>query len=217
MKLHRELSDLPYAAALIPFSAGGLAAGEDYDGCHFDGLAFADAEIGGSRFMECAFSDVTFEGLRGRKSRFSEVWLRDVRLLSADLADSSWLDVTFVGCAAAGVQAFGASLRRVTFHECKLDSVNFRTAVLAEVTFENCLVRDVDFGSATVKRARFPGSTLTRADFSRATLEKVDLRGAELDITAGFESLRGAIISTPQLMSMAPTLAHQLGIQVKDS
>jgi uncharacterized protein YjbI with pentapeptide repeats len=216
MTLHRELSDLPFAATLLRYE-GGLASGEDYDSCHVAGTAFAHPEIGGSGFIECAFTDVTFEGLGGRKSRFSEVWLRDVRFLSADLAGSSWLDATFVGCAAAGVQAFGASLRRVTFHECKLDSVNFRTAALAEVTFENCLLRDVDFGGATLKRARFPGSTLTRADFSRATLEKVDLRGAELDITAGYESLRGAIISTPQLMSMAPTLARQLGIQVKDS
>ena len=58
---------------------------------------------------------------------------------------------------------------------------------------------------------------LTRADFSRVTLDRVDFRGAGLDITAGYESLRGAIMSTPQLMSIAPVLAQQIGIQVKDS
>ena len=51
--------------------------------------------------------------------------------------------------------------------------------------------------------ARFPGSALTRADFSRATLEKADLRGAELNITAGFESLRGAIMTTAQFLALA--------------
>src|SRR3981081_632890 len=132
MKLHRELSDLPFAAALRPYE-GELAAGEEYDGWPFSAPAFTGAEAGGSRFMECAFSDVTFDGLRGRRSRFSEVWLRDVRLLSADLAESSWFDATFTGCAAAGIQAFGASVRRVTVHECKLDSVNFRSAVLADI------------------------------------------------------------------------------------
>ena len=76
---------------------------------------------------------------------------------------------------------------------------------------------DVDFGGATIKRARFPGCTLTGADFSRAALDKVDLRGADLDITAGYESLRGAIISTAQLLSMAPSLARQIGIVVRDS
>ena len=58
---------------------------------------------------------------------------------------------------------------------------------------------------------------LTRADFSGATLDKVDLRGAQLDITAGFESLRGALMSTAQLMSLAPVLAEQLGIQISDA
>jgi uncharacterized protein YjbI with pentapeptide repeats len=214
--LHRELADLPFFSVLTPHESA-PEAGETYDGSHFADAIFTDAGAGSSRFMECAFSGVTFDGLQARKSRFSDVWLRDVRLLSADLAESSWLDATFLGCAAAGVQAFGASLRRVVFHECKLDSVNFRGAVLAEVTFEGCLLRDADFGGATLKRARFPGSRLTRADFSRATLEKVDLRGAELDITAGYSSLRGAIIDSAQLMSIAPMLARQLGIDVKDA
>ena len=53
------------------------------------------------------------------------------------------------------------------------------------------------------------------ADFSRAP-GKVDLRGAELDITAGFESLRGAIMTTAQFLALAPALARQLGIDLKD-
>ena len=51
--------------------------------------------------------------------------------------------------------------------------------------------------------ARFPGSALTRADFSRATLEgRPAWRGAE-NITAGFESLRGAIMTTAQFLALA--------------
>ena len=215
MKLPRELGDLPYADALSTYE-GDLAAGGHYDGCLFEGTSFTGARADNGRFVECAFSGVALDDISARRSRLSDVWLRDVRLLSADLAESTWLDATFLGCAAAGIQAFDSGLRRVVFHECKLDSVNFRGAALTDVAFENCLLRDVDFGGATLKRARFPGSTLTRADFSRATLEKVDLRGAELDITAGYESLRGAIISPAQLMSIAPVLARQLGIQVKD-
>ena len=157
------------------------------------------------------------DGVPRRFSRLSDVWLRDVRLLSADLTETSWVDATFLGCAAAGVQAFDSGLQRVVFHECKLDSVNFRGAMLTDVTFENCLLRDVDFAGARLKRTRFPGSALIRADFSRATLEKVDLRGAELDITAGFESLRGAIMTTAQFLVLGPALARQLGVELKDT
>ena len=215
MKLPRELGDLPYADALISYE-GDLAPGEHYDGCLFTDTVFTATGADSGRFVECAFCDMALENVSMRRSLCSDVWLRDVRLLSADLAESTWLDATFIGCAAAGVQAFDSGLRRVVFHECKLDSVNFRGATLTDVTFENCLLRDVDFAGATLKRTRFPGTALTRADFSRTTLEKVDLRDAELDITAGFESLRGAIMTTAQFLALAPAVARQLGIDLKD-
>jgi hypothetical protein len=48
------------------------------------------------------------------------------------------------------------------------------------------------------------------------TCTKVDLRGAELGITAGYESLRGATIDSVQLVALAPLLAHHLGITITD-
>jgi len=111
---------------------------------------------------------------------------------------------------------FSASLRRVTFRDCKLDSVNFRSGKLIDVQFENCLLRDPEFGGATLQRVSFAGCTLTRADFSRVTCTKVDLRGAALGITAGYDSLRGATIDSVQLVALAPLLAHHLGITVTD-
>ena len=110
----------------------------------------------------------------------------------------------------------GAQLRRVTFAGCKLDSVNFRDAALTDVTFDNCLLREVDFGSATLTRTVFTNSRLDRTDFSRVTLDRVDLRGAELGITITPDSLRGALITSAQLIAAAPLLAETLGITVDD-
>ena len=62
--------------------------------------------------------------------------------MASDLAETGWLDTTLAGCALAGVQAFSASMRRVTFRDCKFDSVNFRSGTLTDVRFENCLLRD---------------------------------------------------------------------------
>ena len=124
--------------------------------------------------------------------------------------------MTLTGCALAGVQVFSASMRRVTFRDSKLDSVNFRGGTLTDVTFDNCLLRDTDFGGAKLLRVSFPGSTLSRADFTKVTCADVDLRGAELGITAGYESLRGATIDSIQLVTLAPLLAHHLGITVAD-
>lgn len=216
MKLPRELGDLPFGGSLTA-TDGALETEGHYDGLLFGGLSLEAANADHARFVECAFSDVTLDDVTLRKSRLSDVWLRDVRLLSADLAGSTWLDATFVGCSGAGIQAFDSSFQRVGFADCKLDSWNFRGATLTDVTFDHCLLRDTDFGGATLKRVTFAGCTLTRADFSRATLTKADLRGAELDITAGYESLRGAIMTTAQLISIAPALAQQIGITIKDS
>ena len=216
MKLPRELGDLPFGDSLTAHE-GGLEDEGHYDGVLFSGVTFAGLNADLSRFMECAFTDVTLDDVALRKARLSDVWLRDVRLLSADLAGSNWLDSTFIACSGAGIQAYDAGFQRVVFSECKLDSWNFRGATLRGVVFDRCLLRDTDFGGASLKQVTFPGCTLTRADFSRVTLDKVDFRGAELDITAGYESLRGAIMNTAQLMSIAPVLARQIGIVIKDS
>jgi uncharacterized protein YjbI with pentapeptide repeats len=107
-------------------------------------------------------------------------------------------------------------MRRVTFRDAKLDSVNFRGSKLIEVRFEDCVLRDVEFGGAALRRVSFGGSTLTGADFTKASCEKVDLRGAELGIRAGYDSLRGATIDSVQLVTLAPLLAGHLGITVAD-
>jgi hypothetical protein len=45
---------------------------------------------------------------------------------------------------------------------------------------------------------------------------KVDLRGADLGVSAGHDSLRGAVIDTGQLIELAPAVAQVLGIIVSD-
>jgi uncharacterized protein YjbI with pentapeptide repeats len=210
-----EIADLPYAAALQPHQ-GGLAPGGEYDTVHFDHIAFDEVDARNAVFLECAFTQVSAQGGRFRRARFSDVWFRDLALMATDLAQTSWVDVTLIGGVVAGVDAFGALLRRAAFYGCKLDSVNFRDAALTEVTFDNCLLRDVDFTGATITRTVFPQSRLSKANFSKASMDEVDLRGAELDIIAGPDSLRGAIITGGQLTGIAPALAESLGIIVRD-
>jgi uncharacterized protein YjbI with pentapeptide repeats len=211
----KELSELPYAAALVAHD--GTWGHETYDTLHFEAGAVADADGMGARFLECAFTQVTFEGGRLRGASFNDVWLRDVRLVGTDLRETGWLDATVAASVIAGVQAYGSELRRVTFRGCKLDSVNLRDCTLTDVTFEDCLLGDVDLRAARLARVRFPGSRLSRVDLSNVTLEKVDLRGAELGVIITPGSLRGAVITTAQLVDVAPALAQGLGIIVKDT
>jgi uncharacterized protein YjbI with pentapeptide repeats len=223
MKSPHRLADLPFAPELQSFD-GMLEVDGDYDRIRFDGSAFEDAAAGGSRITQSAFTGVTFDGGQMRRARLSEVWFGETRLVAFDLAESALTDVWFSGCVFAGIQAFTLNTRRVTFRDCKLDSVNFRDAALTDVLFEDCVLRDVDFGSAKLTRVRFPGCTLSGTDFTKVSCTDVDLRRAKLGagapgdggIRAGYDSLRGARIDTVQLMTLAPLLAHHLGITVED-
>ncbi|MFP8902694.1 pentapeptide repeat-containing protein [Streptomyces atacamensis] len=214
----RELADLPYAEYLQPFGGGGrLERERTYDTVHFDGETFHDADAGGAGFVESAFTSVEFDGGRYRRTRFNDVWLHTVRWVGADLAETDWTDAEAVSGALAGVEAFEARMRRVTFFNCKFDSVNLRAARLRDVCFVDCLLRDVDFGEAALEGVAFPGSVLDGVRLEKARLARVDLRGAAgLGITAGHDSLRGAIVGAAQLLDLAPALARALGIEVRD-
>src|SRR6201995_3599224 len=103
MKLPREPGDLPFGDSLT------VSDGVLEDEGHYDGVLFSELAIGAthaelSLFIECIFADVTLDGGALRKARLSDVWLRDVRLLSADLASSTWMDGTFIACGGAGRQ-----------------------------------------------------------------------------------------------------------------
>ncbi|SEO97644.1 pentapeptide repeat-containing protein [Actinacidiphila rubida] len=212
-----ELADLPYAD-LLQSHTGPLAVEGDYDTVHFDGLAFPGGQAAnGSRFLESAVTDCVFDDTDLRRSRFNDLWASGTRFTGVSLAETDWLDSSLTGCSLAGVEAFGAVLRRVVLRRCKLDSVNLRGAALHDVVFEDCVLRDVDFGEATLSGVTFPGSRLEQARFGRATATKVDLRGAvAIDLADGYDSLRGAVISSTQLLDLAPALAATLGIDVED-
>ncbi|WP_395296093.1 pentapeptide repeat-containing protein [Kitasatospora hibisci] len=211
-----RLGDLPYAHLLTPHT-GPLRSDERYDTVHFDGGEHRDESAAGAVFLECAFTGVALDGVRLRQARFTEVWAQAGRWVGCDLAESEWQDSAFTGGVLAGVAAHGSALRRTVLRGCKLEAVNLRAAVLRDVVFEDCLLRDVDFGDARLTDVSFPGSTLEEVRLRGAKLSGVDLRGAaRLGLPDGHQGLRGAVISSTQLLELAPQFAHALGITVED-
>ncbi|WP_405187290.1 pentapeptide repeat-containing protein [Streptomyces anulatus] len=212
----RELAKLTYAHRLTPFT-GEMEREGTYEWLHFDGCDFEDVDGGSSGFTESAFSATTFTRGRYRRSQFDDIWLHTVRMVGTDLAETTWMDSECNEVVLAGTELSGSHMNRVTFYNCKFDSVNARLAKLRNVAFVDCLLRDVDFGGAVLTNITFPGSTLDRAHFDNAKMTKVDLReAAGLSIASGLEALKGATISTYQLLDMAPALAQVLGLTVKD-
>jgi hypothetical protein len=167
------------------------------------------------KLPESTLTGMALEGGQLRQAS-SPAWIRDVRLTGTDLTEASWQDLVVTESVLVGVQARAVEFRRVAFRDCELDGVNFRRAAMSEAIFENCLLREVDFTGAALTRVAFTGSRLSRADFTDVTMNEVDLRGAELGLTIGPQSLRGAIMTPAQLMEMAPLLAASLGVRLAE-
>jgi uncharacterized protein YjbI with pentapeptide repeats len=212
----RQLSDLVYAGDLEPHQ-GPLSRGQAIELTHFDGLEFDQLQAGGSRFLECAITDTVFSGGSMKRSRFTEVWMRRIRIVDVDLSESVWDDITVLDSSIAALQAYGGKVHRVVFVGCKLDSLNFREAELSDVDFDDCVLRNVDFSGAKLKNVRFRGTTIDAVDLTGASLSKVDFSAAgDIELITGAQSMRGAIINSHQLITMAPVFAAALGITIVD-
>ena len=210
------ISDLPYAEDLRPFDMAELH-NDPHEVVHFDGDRFEGINLTGARFIESAFTGTQWDGGVLRRCRFTDVWLHSVRMAGTDIAECTWLDSYLVASMFAGTASFGSEVQRVVFSSCKLNGVNFRASRMVDVVFEDCVLTDVDFGGAALTRVTFPGSSLRGLHLAKAKLNEVDLRGAtELDLVSGFESLGGAIIGQAQLLAIAPALAANTGITVRD-
>ncbi|WP_406230676.1 pentapeptide repeat-containing protein [Nocardia sp. NBC_01009] len=213
----RELADLPYASYLKPLE-GPLEQEGDYDCVQVSGADIDDVEAGHARFSEAVFTSLSINRGSMRYSRFADVWVRNVRWVGTELADTSWQDAELIEGAMSGVDAGGANLRRVRFEGCKFDSVNFRRAKFRDVSFVDCVVRHTDFGDAELTNVTFPGTVVQGLLLNRARLKKFDLRDAvSIGIADGIDALRGATISSRQLMDLAPDFARAIGINVVDS
>ncbi|MFF7448247.1 MULTISPECIES: pentapeptide repeat-containing protein [unclassified Streptomyces] len=201
---------------LVAYEGGGLEPDGDYDGLGFTEVDLAGQDGSGARFMDCALTGCALDDTRLRHARLLDSVLSGVRGVGTDLSEATLRDVEVVDARMGGVQLHGAVLERVVIRGGKIDYLNLRSARLRDVVFEGCVLAEPDFGGARLERVEFVDCALRRADLTGVTLRDVDLRGAaELDITRGVERLAGAVISTAQLLDLAPVLAGQLGIRVE--
>ncbi len=202
---------------LEPYEGGELEPDGDYDGLEFRELDFAGQDGGGARFMDCALTGCALDETRLHHARILDSVLTGLRGVGTDLAESTLRDVELVDARLGGVQLHGAVLERVVIRGGKIDYLNLRKAKLRDVVFTDCVLVEPDFGGARLERVEFVDCTLKGADLTGAALTDVDLRGAAaLEIARGVDRLAGAVISTGQLLDLAPVLAVALGIRVED-
>ncbi|MBY8843344.1 pentapeptide repeat-containing protein [Streptomyces sp. SP2-10] len=202
--------------ALEAWAGDGLEPDGDYDGLEFRELDLAGQDGAGARFMDCALTGCVLDETGLGRARVLDSVLTGLRGVGTQLAESTFRDVELVDARLGGTQLHGAVLERVVVRGGKIDFLNLREARLTDVVFESCVLVEPDFAGARLERVEFTDCALTGADFGNATLKDVDLRGAApLEITRGLDRLSGAVISTGQLLDLAPVLAAELGTRVE--
>ncbi|QOV37493.1 pentapeptide repeat-containing protein [Streptomyces ferrugineus] len=202
--------------ALEPFRDGELEPDGDYDGLEFAEEDLTGHDGGGARFMDCALKGCVLDETRLHHARILDSVLTAPRGVGTDLAEATLRDVELVDARLGGVQLHGAVLERVVIRGGKIDYLNMRKAKLRDVVFEGCVLVEPDFGGARLERVEFVDCAVKGVDLTGAGLADVDLRGAvELEIARGVDRLAGAVLSTSQLLDLAPVLAAQLGIRVE--
>ncbi|MCT7351588.1 pentapeptide repeat-containing protein [Streptomyces sp. 15-116A] len=202
--------------ALERFEGGELEPDGDYDGLEFREADLAGQDGGGARFMDCALTGCALDETGLSRVRVLDSVLTGVRGVGTNLAEATLRDVELTDARLGGTQLHGAVLERVLIRGGKIDFLNLRGARLRDVVFEGCVLVEPDFGGARLERVEFVDCTMKGVDLTGATLADVDLRGAAvLEIARGVDRLAGAVISTGQLLDLAPVLAGELGIRVE--
>lgn len=180
-----------------------------------------DADISGFKIKNLALSevnasDVNFSQAVLEQTNFIDCIFKRCEFTAAVLASASWQRIAINNGRFSGLQIYNSVLKDVIFEDCKMNLVNFRNSKLKDLQFKNCDLTEADFYDAQLQNVSFENCTLFKTEFSGAALKKVDLRTSDISNIFGVGSLGGAIIDSAQLMNLAPVLALQYKITVKD-
>ncbi|MGW7515107.1 pentapeptide repeat-containing protein [Streptomyces sp. NPDC054796] len=201
---------------LRPHEEAGLSPDGDYDGVGFTDLDLSGADGAGATFLDCGLYRCALDEAQLERARFIDTVAEGVWGVGTGLARAEIRDVELADARLGGTQLHGARLTRVLVRGGKIDFLNLRQSTLKDVTFEGCVLIEPDFSGASLERVAFPGCVVRGVDFGQAKLKDVDLRdAAELDIAAGVDRLSGAVISSAQLVDLAPAFAAQVGVRVE--
>jgi uncharacterized protein YjbI with pentapeptide repeats len=158
------------------------------------------------------------------------------RLGPVDFAASSELvELTLTECDVVGVLADKSRLERVSITDSRLRGTSWAGGVVRGVVLDNVTGTDVSFRfstlrSVTIRDSRIPELDFTNVEFEQVVLQRCSLPGAVFDHArvkslrieacdlagaTGIINLRGASMDLEGVLSVAPDLARELGIQVE--
>lgn len=185
------------------------------------GVAVSDVDVSGreaagAELDQCRYTTVNFASVQMRRAT-----IRDVEFDRCDLAnllarDSSLIRVAVHASRMTGAALLASTVGDVAFHDCRMDLASFSGSKFANVTFTKCRLDQANFGEADLSGVRFDQCDLSGAQLSGATLTGATFTGCDLTGISGVTSLRGAIITSSDALTLARVFAEALGITIED-
>src|SRR5260370_10054285 len=195
--------------------------GLDDDALHV-GLAVSDLDLSGREALgveldQCRYDTVSFGQVALRRGTIRDVEFHRCDLANMRARDCSALRVAVNASRMTGAAWLNCTVRDVVFPGCRVDLASFAASKFAETVFANCRLAQANFGDADLSGVRFESCDLSGAQFSGATLTGTRFTGCDLTGISGVASLRGAIISNSDALTLARILAEALGITIEDA
>lgn len=196
----RRLSeDLPPADLPSSSLIGGDVTGSDFRGaslveCVWEDARLTEGDLSGLTVAESRLSRLNIPHLQAPRSGWRDVLLEHSRIGVAELYDSV--------------------LSGVKLASGKFDLINLRGAELRDVLIEDCTLAELDLTQGSAQRVALRGTRVETLVLTGLRAQHLDLTGAEIGRIVGLEGLRGAVVSSQQLLELAPALAEHLGLEV---
>lgn len=195
---------------------------EDFQDGDIETALLQDADATNIHIVDLQISEVAFERNVLTSAQLERASIRD---FTAKQCDFSAAHITngnvnraeFNSNRMPAVDFNKTTLHDVTFKGCKLDMANFRFSDLRRVKFTDCTFTESDFLGATLHDVSFESCTLEKTVFDQAKCKFVDLRTSDLIEISGWMSLKGATIDSVQLANVAPYLANELGLTIRNT
>ncbi|MBT0770111.1 pentapeptide repeat-containing protein [Kineosporia sp. J2-2] len=184
-------------------------------------LIYQGSDFAGRSVYGCDVEESRLEAVRLGDVELDQVIISDTVLERSDLANArcrgvSLLQVLLDACRLTGSSWSDGLFRDVTLTDCRADLTRFRQGKLRSVAFTDCNLRGADFQWAEFSHVEFTRCDLSAAQFANARMSGVMFTDCTLDGVGGVTGLRGATVQARDLIGLAPSLAHELGIGIED-
>ena len=194
-----------------------VLAGEfEHELVHFDGGSQASVHGRGS-LAESVLTGVDLSGATLHPLTMTDVLLEQTELSNAVLREVIVRRCEIVRCRAVGLRLDLRQVADLYVEGCRFDHATLRiTQVKGRVAFRECTFRDATiFGELT--DVVFLDCDFAGTEFDAVSAVDCDLRSSRLVGARGLLTLRGALISADQAVSVADQLAAEAGLRITES